>query len=150
MHGRLCGILHIGGGPVFSSHRCARCKWTAVDESCSGHEMDAVVFCTVATCAGVYADGTLRLVSHDGNPSINGASMLDMLRAGVWGSMCSEGFTSGSAAVACKQMGFASGQLLAGATRCIVNGNYFSATSPHVAQRPSQCIRMSLPDRLID
>ena len=54
MHGRLCGILHIGGGPVFSSHRCARCKWIAVDESCSGHEMDAVGFCTVATCAGVY------------------------------------------------------------------------------------------------
>ena len=45
--------------PVFSSHRCARCKWAAADESCSGHEMDAVVFCTVATCTGVYADGTL-------------------------------------------------------------------------------------------
>ena len=112
---------------------CARCKWTASDESCSGHEMDAVVSCTVATRTGVYADGTLRLVSHDGSPSINGAGRLDMFRAGVWGSVCSEGFTPGSAAVACKQMGFTSGQLLAGATRCIGNGKYFCATPPHVA-----------------
>ena len=73
-----------------------------------------------------------------------------MFRAGVWGSVCSEGFTPGSAAVACKQMGFASGQLLAGATRCNANGNYFCATSPHVAQRPLRCIRMSRSERLID
>ena len=74
MHGILCCILHIGGSFVLLE----------------------------PTRAGVYADGTLRLVSHDGSPSINGAGRLDMLRAGVWGSVCSEGFTPGSAGIACK------------------------------------------------
>jgi len=122
--------LRCGGGEL----ELSGCKWTAADESCSSHDMDAVVFCTVTTRTGVYADGTLRLVSHDGSPSINGAGRLDMFRAGVWGSVCSEGFTPGSAVVACKQMGFTSGQLLPGATRCVANGKYFCANPPHVAE----------------
>lgn len=122
--------LQCGGGEL----ELSGCKWTAADEGCSSHAMDAVVFCTVATRTGVYADGTLRLMSHDGSPSIDGAGRLDMFRAGVWGSVCSEGFTPGSAAVACKQMGFTSGQLLAGATRCIANGKNYCANPPHVAE----------------
>jgi len=122
--------LQCGGGEM----ELSGCKWTAADESCTSHDMDAVVFCTVATRTGVYADGTLRLMSHDGSPSIDGAGRLDMFRAGVWGSVCSEGFMPGSAAVACKQMGFNSGQQLAGTTRCIANGKYFCANAPHVAE----------------
>jgi len=122
--------LQCGGGEL----ELSGCKWTAADESCSSHAMDTVVFCTEATRTGVYADGSLRLMSHDGSPSIDGTGRLDMFRAGVWGSVCSEGFTPGSAMVACKQMGFASGQLLVGATHCIANGKNYCANPPHVSE----------------
>ena len=56
--------------------------------------------------------------------------MVAKLRRGL---VCSEGLTPGSAAVACKQMGFASGQLLAGAMRCIADGKCLCATLSHEA-----------------
>lgn len=109
------------------------CQWIAADQGCSSHEKDAVAFCSMDTASGVYADGTLRLVSYDGAPSIDGTGRLDMFRAGVWGSVCVEGFTQGSAAVACKQMGFTAGELHAEASGCKTQQHLFCAVPPHVS-----------------
>ena len=90
------------------------CVCEEADEACLSHAGDAVVYCGVLG-AGPFADGTLRLVVETGAPALglgSGTSgRLDMYlaSAGSWAPVCKTGFTSGSAAVVCEQMGF-SGQ----------------------------------------
>ena len=87
------------------------CVYEEADEACLSHAGDAVVYCGVLG-AGPFADGALRLVEETGAPALglgSGASgRLDMYlaSAGSWAPVCKTGFTSGSAAVVCKQMGF--------------------------------------------
>lgn len=95
--------------------------------------MDAIVYCTAESAPRVYSEGTLRLVSESGAPSIDGTGRLDMFHGGAWGSVCTEGFTPGSATVACKQMGFLSGEVPAGSRGCIFNEKDFCSSPPHVA-----------------
>lgn len=45
------------------------CSWQAPDEACLTHEHDSVVFCTDADAT--LTDGTVRLLSFDGSPSVN-------------------------------------------------------------------------------
>ena len=50
--------------------------------------------------------GSVRLLSGGGAPSIDGVGRLEVFLSGEWAPVCSEGFTDGAAAVACKSMGF--------------------------------------------
>lgn len=81
------------------------CAWSVPDVACADHSSDAVVFCSNAGAGSLIADGTARLL--DGNaPSLSGSGRLEVFHAGAWGSVCSSGFSGGSAAVACKSMGY--------------------------------------------
>ena len=83
------------------------CHWAPPDASCSDHVLDSVVFCGFDGTAGVIKDGSLRILSHDGSPSIDGEGRLEIFKAGSWAPVCNTGFTAGAEAVACKSMGFA-------------------------------------------
>lgn len=80
------------------------CSYKAPTEKCAGHKMDAIVYCGKSG-AGLPEDGALRLLSG-GAPSIDGVGRLELFTGGAWSSVCSSGFTPGSASVACKAMGF--------------------------------------------
>merc|ERR1712139_165539 len=86
------------------------CTWSPADAACVAHELDAVVFCTQEAQHNVFAEGGLRLISTDGAPSTDGSGRLEIFRHGAWGSVCGLGLSSGSAVVACKQMGFSGGK----------------------------------------
>ena len=82
------------------------CQWAPPDTSCSDHILDTVVYCGTDGTAGVIKDGSMRILSHDGSPSIDGEGRLEIFKAGDWAPVCSSGFTAGAEAVACKSMGF--------------------------------------------
>merc|ERR1712039_397369 len=88
---------------------------------------DVIVFCT--SSKAVYDEGSLRLLSKDGAPSVDGSGVLEMFHAGTWGSVCAEGFAPGSADVACKQMGFSGGNIKASSSHCSGDG----CMPPHVS-----------------
>jgi len=93
------------------------CTWTSPIGDCLTHALDTVLFCAVDASAAVPDDGALRLISYDGAPSIDAVGRLEIYDGGAWGSVCSEGFSAGSAAVACKQMGFV-GSATPGSSQC--------------------------------
>jgi hypothetical protein len=49
-----------------------------------------------------------------GTPAINGRGRLMLKRDNAWGAICNLGFDKASALVACKQMGYDSGDILGG------------------------------------
>lgn len=136
----LCGAL---GTPVaMKSLSCtggeldlAGCEWLPPSEECLSHEADAVIFCASGAAGGA-PDGSLRLLSDDGAPSVQGKGRLEMFTAGAWGPVCSEGFAAGSAAVACKQMGYAGAAALSATSTCASAGgpNYCSSVAPRVSE----------------
>jgi len=82
------------------------CMWKTPDETCAKHDDDAVVFCGNVPASRLIEEGSSRLIGADGAPSLNGAGRLEIFRATAWSSVCTSGFTRGSAQVACKRMGF--------------------------------------------
>eukprot|EP00438_Fugacium_kawagutii_P013775 Skav232252 [mRNA] locus=scaffold273:118815:119489:- [translate_table: standard] len=81
--------------------RLSQCQWEAPDKECLDHSKDSLVQCN----SDESGEGSLRLVDGDGNVN-SGAGRLEVLHNDRWSSVCSEGFTQGSALVACKAMGF--------------------------------------------
>ena len=112
----LCGAI---GSPVaMKDLRCTGsemsvddCAYETADEACLSHARDAVVYCGMEGM-GAFADGTARLVDGSGAPALNlgsgatGRLEIYMVKTGIWAPVCKQGFTSGSASTACKQMGF--------------------------------------------
>ena len=120
--GSWCGAT---GSPVaVKSLKCSgteisvdECSSEPVDDSCMSHGSDAVVFCG-ASSVGAFPDGELRLIGSAGAPALpDEAGRLEIFLATsqTWAPVCKLGFTSGSAAVACKQMGYSGA---AGFTSC--------------------------------
>ena len=110
--GNWCGA---GGSPVAAkSVKCVgtelsldECNSEAVDDACLSHARDAIIFCGLKS-AEPFSDGELRLIGAAGAPSLAGeAGRLEIFLATskTWALVCWAGFTSGAAAVACKQMG---------------------------------------------
>ena len=107
------------------------CKHDAPDDACLSHASDSVVFCGTST-TGAFFDGELRLIGASGAPVLpHEVGRLEMYLAHTqaWAPVCREGFTSGSAAVACKAMGFAGS---AGFSECS-EGNVCGKVPPHVS-----------------
>ncbi|CAE7036318.1 PRSS12 [Symbiodinium sp. CCMP2592] len=111
--GSWCGAA---GSPVaVKSLKCLgtemsvdECSSEAVDDACLSHGSDAVIFCG-ASSVGAFRDGELRLVGSTGAPALpKEAGRLEVFLAAAqaWAPVCKLGFTSGSASVACKQMGY--------------------------------------------
>ena len=110
------------------------CSWAAPDEACKSHSEDTIVYCAKAETAGKAAQGAVRLISHDGAPSIDGKGRPEVLMGDAWVPICSTGLSSGSAAVICKSMGF-SGAAATGPSSCAAfNGkNYCGSVAPGVS-----------------
>lgn len=81
--------------------RLSQCQWEAPDKECLDHSKDSLVRCN----SDEFGEGSLRLVDGDGNVN-SGAGRLEVLHNDRWSSVCSEGFSQGSALVACRSMGF--------------------------------------------
>ena len=82
------------------------CQWASPDAGCSDHSLDSVLYCGTEGTAGIINEGSLRILSHDGAPSIDGEGRLEIFKAGGWAPVCNTGFTAGAEMVACKSMGF--------------------------------------------
>ena len=85
------------------------CKHDAPDDACLSHASDSVVFCGTASTTSAFFDGELRLIGASGAPVLRhevGRLEMYLAHTQAWAPVCREGFTSGSAAVACKTMGF--------------------------------------------
>ena len=119
--GSWCGAA---GSPVaVKSLKCLgtemsvdECSSEVVDEACLSHGSDAVIFCG-ASSVGAFRDGELRLVGSTGAPALpKEAGRLEVFLAAAqaWAPVCKLGFTSGSASVACKQMGYSGAAGFAG------------------------------------
>merc|ERR1712232_753237 len=104
------------------------CTWSAPASACAAHTQDAVVFCSASAPAN---EGALRLISADGAPAATGR--LEVLLDGRWGAVCTEGFAAGSAAVACKQMGFQGSANVELASCASVGGGSCGLTPPHMS-----------------
>ena len=102
------------------------CKHDAPDDACLSHASDSVVFCGTST-TGAFFDGELRLIGV--LPHEVGRLEMYLAHTQAWAPVCREGFTSGSAAVACKAMGFAGSAGFSGCNEGTVCGK----VRPHVS-----------------
>lgn len=111
------------------------CSFSKPSASCLGHERDSIVYCGGESSGG-FTDGTLRLLSFDGSPSIDGVGRLEIFHGGAWGPVCSSGFTAGAAAVACKAMGFSGADQSSTGLACgnVGGKNYCSAAAPQLSE----------------
>ena len=106
------------------------CKFDDVDDACLTHSSDSVVFCGLSG-QPAFTDGELRLIAPTGAPALpQEAGRLEIFLAetNAWAPVCAEGFTAGSASVACKAMGFGGASGFAGCTKASCG-----AVPPHVA-----------------
>ena len=133
--GSACGAA---GSPVAAKNlKCSgsemsvdECDFEAADEACLSHSSDAVVFCGVSD-KPTFKDGALRLIGVGGAPALPGeAGRLEMFLAdaNAWAPVCKQGFSSGTAKVACQAMGFASA---GGFSSC--DGALCGVVAPHVS-----------------
>ena len=106
------------------------CKHDTPDDACLSHASDSVVFC--GTSATSVFDGELsRLIGASGASSATRSRTVgDVFGSHTsLGAACRQGFTSGSAAVACKTMGFDGSP---GFSACSA-GNVCGKVPPHVS-----------------
>lgn len=80
----------------------SQCQWEEPDKSCLDHSKDSIVRCNSSSGE---SEGSLRLVAEDGSLN-SGVGRLEVLLHENWTPVCRDGFTQGSASVACKSMGF--------------------------------------------
>ena len=92
--------------------------------------------CFIAPLHSAYVEvGSVRLLSGGGAPSIDGVGRLEVLLSGEWAPVCSEGFTDGAAAVACKSMGYSGAEPARGG--CVKAG-LCGVDAPHLSN--VQCV----------
>jgi len=106
----LCGAIN--SAVAMSDLKCEggeldihECAFTSPDATCLSHDYDSIVFCGFEDTVR-FQEGSVRLLSYDGSPSIDGVGRLEVFHASSWGPVCTSGFTLGAANVACKAMGF--------------------------------------------
>jgi len=107
------------------------CVWSPPDVSCGGHASDSIVYCGYGVGPARPAEGSVRLLSADGAPSMDAEGRLEVYKAGTWGPVCREGFSSGSALVACRALGFAGAKAAAPPAKCAgFHGENACGTTP--------------------
>ncbi|CAC5380044.1 unnamed protein product [Mytilus coruscus] len=92
--------IHCSG----SENKLINCTYSSDASHCS-HEYDVGVHCYLS-CPAEEDEGLLRLIT--GSDSKKGR--LEINYKGEWGTICSHGFNHVDAAVACRQLGYCSGQ----------------------------------------
>jgi len=79
------------------------CMWSVPSGAGLSHGEDSVVYC--GSVASSTAEGSVRLLSADGAPSLSGDGIAEVFLDGAWSPVC--GMSSGAASVLCKAAGFA-------------------------------------------
>ena len=112
----LCGA--IGSPVVMQDLACTggemsitECSW--LTPSSVAHDQDSVVYCG-SSSTGI-AEGSVRLLSSEGAPSLSAFGLLEIFLSGSWSPVC--GVSSGAESLVCKALGFAgtaSGEVEAG------------------------------------
>ena len=99
------------------------CYREVADLSVCNHDYDTLIECANATAEEsiYYQEGTVQLLDNKDTHPENGLGLLKIYINGNWGTVCNKGFTDISATIACKQMGFMSGNLLKDSEDNIVN-----------------------------
>lgn len=88
----------------------AECAWSAPSGACLAHEADSIVYCgSSSTGTG---EGSVRLLSADGAPSLTGQGALEIFVNEEWSPVC--GISPGAQSLACKALGFAGADSSAG------------------------------------
>ena len=59
------------------------CSAGAPDSSCLDHSFDSIVFCGKEGVSTGIAENTIRLLSHDGSPSVDGLGRVECFMVGV-------------------------------------------------------------------
>lgn len=90
---------------VGNERNVQQCTWSEPDATCQDRSKDAVVWCSSGEPVSAES-GAVRLLGPDGQQSFNGEGRLEVFVKGEWAPVSSQGFSEGSATVACKQMGF--------------------------------------------
>jgi hypothetical protein len=95
------------------------CEFSNPDDACKEHGKDSVIWCSDGEpyIDNSIQNGAVRLVGKFGGPAINGKGRLEEYLHKEWHPVCAKGFTLGSAAVACKMMGY-SGMDPRGGLKC--------------------------------
>jgi deleted-in-malignant-brain-tumors protein 1 len=134
----LCGAT--GSGVAMKNLQCRGdevdingCVWEQPDGECLKHTADAIVFCS-REGDQLFEDGSVRLVASDGAPSLDGKGRLEVARHGEWESVCSDGFTQGSALIACKQLGFGGATKPSILPTCDSNGGNVCSSTPGISR----------------
>ena len=78
------------------------CTWSIPSQACSSHEKDSILYC--GPSAG-FSEGSVRLLSVDGAPSLTGQGIVEVFMKGEWSRVC--GLSAGAQTLACKALGFA-------------------------------------------
>ncbi|XP_071150206.1 uncharacterized protein [Mytilus edulis] len=89
-----------------SEHKLINCTYT-IDTSHCRHSYDAGVKCYIS-CPAEEDEGRLRFITG----SVDNKGRLEINYRGEWGTICSNSFGHVEAAVACRQLGYCSGQMI--------------------------------------
>merc|ERR1711956_24057 len=79
------------------------CRWSVPSGAGPGHGEDVVVYC--GSSASTVREGSVRLLSVDGTPSLSGEGIAEVFLHEAWSPVC--GISAGAASVLCKALGFA-------------------------------------------
>ncbi|XP_071150203.1 scavenger receptor cysteine-rich type 1 protein M160-like [Mytilus edulis] len=89
-----------------SEHKLINCTYS-IDTSHCRHSYDAGVKCYIS-CPAEADEGRLRFITG----SVDNIGRLEINYRGEWGTICSNSFGHVEAAVACRQLGYCSGQMI--------------------------------------
>merc|ERR1711994_465533 len=78
------------------------CTWSSVSGAGRSHEVASVVYC--GSSGASTAEGSVRLLSTDGAPSLTGDGVVEVFLNNAWSSVC--GANSGAASLLCRSLGF--------------------------------------------
>lgn len=100
------------------------CTWSTPSDGCLTHDQDSIVHCGPSSASPV--EGSVRLLSSDGAPSLSGHGLVEVFVQDAWSPVC--GISSGAQALLCKVLGFSG----AGSSSRVANDVAHSLPSPRM------------------
>ena len=91
-----------------------KCYREIPEKNACSHQDDLIIECTNTDfdLSQSFEMGAVRLVDYTGIPPNKPAGRLEIYKGGLWGTICNEKFNDKSAHVACRQMGFLTGNMI--------------------------------------
>ena len=124
---------YVCGNIQFKSLKCEgsetdlfKCYREIPEKDDCSHQDDVIVECTNMDpdVSETFEMGAVRLVDNNGLPPSKPSGRLEIYKGGVWGSICNEKFSDKGAHVACRQMGFLTGNVIGNMDKYGVCSNY--------------------------